>query len=666
MQVPDDEAPYLSVVVPVPGRGDRVSAVQRFADAWISQAKQHDLASELIVVHAAGEALNQIPRRPAEPGCCCIRVIGIQPQLLASKQASRQLEERILVNAGIRRARGAFVLAATIDIVFSEELIKFLASRRLEHGRIYRVDRYDVERGPSFRDSVDEQLAFCREHAMRIHAREGTFPLTPEGLRRNADDDIASRSGTLNFGSGWSPPERYPVTGETFRWIHDDADILARVPDNGGILVLEVEPGPGLDPGAQRLQLLDEHSAPFAEWTLAGRTIAGVAVPPLPSAPRRFRVRVSGGGAPVLNDSRILNLAVFHCDWAKVAAPLGTRPSAMASLRTSPLIRRLLESLRRASPFSSLLNAPRISWRAARLLARRGTDVVQAGLEFHFGPGWYQLEDPGPQAFRWASKNAAVFLRMPKDTSTLAMLVEPGPAQDYRPFDLEIRHAGPSSELLATRHIHGLTYIEFPVPAAPGTIAALSFSPRQSGAPAGTDPRFLNFRVFACGAGARNFRRSTELPQTTVVAADSKPAAKDWARDQESQRRQIQEMGKPAFLHANACSDFILMSRDRWFDLCGFFEVDLDSTHLNSLLCYAAHHAGVQEEALPDPLRIYHVGEDTAPNPDQKSKAALAADFVWLVTQMRTLHAPVIFNTESWGLAGEKLEEEAPPTRTLQ
>ena len=47
-------------------------------------------------------------------------------------------------NVGIRRARGQFVLATNIDILFSDELAKYLAARRLEPGRMYRIDRHDA------------------------------------------------------------------------------------------------------------------------------------------------------------------------------------------------------------------------------------------------------------------------------------------------------------------------------------------------------------------------------------------------------------------------------------------------------------------------------------------------------------------------------------------
>lgn len=47
-------------------------------------------------------------------------------------------------NIGIRRARGEYILTMNPDIIFSDELIKFLTQNPLDKGNFYRVDRHDV------------------------------------------------------------------------------------------------------------------------------------------------------------------------------------------------------------------------------------------------------------------------------------------------------------------------------------------------------------------------------------------------------------------------------------------------------------------------------------------------------------------------------------------
>jgi len=80
-------------------------------------------------------------------------------------------------NVGLRRARGKFVLATPIDILFPNKLIEFIADENLESNKIYRTDRYDVSRKVLEVSSLDERLAFCRENTIWIHTRYGTIPI---------------------------------------------------------------------------------------------------------------------------------------------------------------------------------------------------------------------------------------------------------------------------------------------------------------------------------------------------------------------------------------------------------------------------------------------------------------------------------------------------------
>lgn len=654
MQPPDCGAPYLSIVAAAPSGDaspDLPARVQLFVDSWINQARRHRLDSELIIVAQDPPAL----RWPQDSSPCEIRILDIPRETQIRGHPANQ---RLLINAGIRRARGEFVLATNIDVVFSSELIEFLASQRLEQGRMYRVDRYDVEPGVPSGATPDERLAYCCSHLMRVSAREGVFPVTPAGLRLNAQQDIASINSGLSFGSGWFSPEHYAATGETFRWIDNDAEILASVPERGGILILEAEPGPGLGPLPQTLQILDDCGSVVAGWTIDGRTTTALAVPPTaPGALRKFRLHLPGGGAPVLDDPRILNLAVFRCDWVAPDPPQSPQPSLASAIREhSSTLKRLLGSIRKFQGSSALLKGPLLASRSARLLARRGSDIFEAGMDFELGPGWYYREQSGDDRFRWVSKDARFLLRMPQSTSTLAMLVEPGPAQER--VVLVVRSGDECGEVLTRTLIQGLTYLEFTVPAAPGTIAPLCLTPETPGSPAGRDSRLLSFRVFACGAGKRSFASSPNPRAWLTLNIDSKPATKDWTSRREASP-QLLEMGQPAYLHTNTCADFTLMARSHWFDLRGYSELDLPADHLDSLFCYAAHHAGAREQGLEDPLRIYRAAPSTDPSntpaASPQLQSALHDDLLWLIANMRALHVPVIFNRADWGLADHEL-----------
>jgi hypothetical protein len=127
-------------------------------------------------------------------------------------------------------------------------------------------------------------------------------------------------------------------------------------------------------------------------------------------------------------------------------------------------------------------------------------------------------------------------------------------------------------------------------------------------------------------------------------------------------------------LHTNACGDFTLMAREHWVDLRGYAEFDLYSMNIDSLLCCAAHYAGIREEMLEDPIRIYHIEHDMGsgwtPEGQKRLFDRLTAKGIgWLdwpvvtswATEMERLGSTMIFNRENWGLADDDLPETVLP-----
>jgi hypothetical protein len=155
-QAPYIETPYISVVATARNDdhgGNLLGRMQVFIDAWINQAKRHRLSSELILVEwnppRERERLAAALRWPPDTGPCQVRIIQVPPEVHARYRhaAALPLYQMIAKNVGIRRARGEFILATNIDIVFSDELMMFLSERRLEKSRMYRIDRTDVMSG---------------------------------------------------------------------------------------------------------------------------------------------------------------------------------------------------------------------------------------------------------------------------------------------------------------------------------------------------------------------------------------------------------------------------------------------------------------------------------------------------------------------------------------
>jgi hypothetical protein len=257
---------------------------------------------------------------PEEFGPCEVRFVEVPPDLHARYQHAEALPlyQMIAKNVGIRRARGRFILATNIDILFSDELMAFLAEQRLEPDRMYRIDRHDAMSDVPVEAGIEDQLAYCRTHLLRLNAREGTFALTPEGRRSLAKEDIATAHAGLAFGNGWFPPEKY-WDGEIFRWVDNDAELEVSVGPDPRVLRLELEPGPGMGQRAMQLDVC-EGGRVIMTAEIKHRSLLRIALRQLGSGPVPLRLHVSGGGDAVAHDPRILNFRVFSCQWERTGA----------------------------------------------------------------------------------------------------------------------------------------------------------------------------------------------------------------------------------------------------------------------------------------------------------------------------------------------------------
>jgi len=107
---------------------------------------------------------------------CHVRVVEVSNRVHQRYEHSDglQLFQMIAKNVGIRRAKGRFVLATNLDVILSDELAAFLASR-LDPLCFYRVDRYDVNEHVPLDTSLDERLKYCKENVIRVNRRSGTY-----------------------------------------------------------------------------------------------------------------------------------------------------------------------------------------------------------------------------------------------------------------------------------------------------------------------------------------------------------------------------------------------------------------------------------------------------------------------------------------------------------
>jgi hypothetical protein len=184
--------PYLSVVATARNDdhgGDLLARMRAFAHGLAAQCERHCIEAELIVVEwnppADRVRLADAFEWPDTPWCP-IRIIEVPHELHVRLEHADRLPlfQMIAKNVGIRRARGEFVLATNIDILFSDELMQEIASRRLSPNHVYRVDRHDAAVLPDPATGVARMLEACDRNVVRICTRLGTTDLATDTFYR--------------------------------------------------------------------------------------------------------------------------------------------------------------------------------------------------------------------------------------------------------------------------------------------------------------------------------------------------------------------------------------------------------------------------------------------------------------------------------------------------
>jgi hypothetical protein len=289
------------------------------------------------------------------------------------------------------------------------------------------------------------------------------------------------------------------------------------------------------------------------------------------------------------------------------------------------------------------------------------TDIVAPDSDITLGDGWSEPEYSGNLVYRWAGPWADVFAGPPRDsTQVLCLDVEPAPEFSKTPLLLCV--CDYLGRRIETFRIDERQPIEIKAPAAifDGSAAFRLFVENCDVPAAGTsETRVL--RVFRCAWS------DPSPPTDAPLSQDQNDSALSPVKIASPGKHEIT---CPERLHTNACGDFTLMTREDWFDLRGYAELEVFSFHLDSVLCFAAHHAGIREEVLQEPMRIYHIehGVGSGWTPEGQAelwKRIMAKGIPFLENEdlwawaiaMRRLQAPMIFNRQDWGLVRERLPE---------
>jgi hypothetical protein len=176
------EAPYLTLVAASRNDdhgGNTLYRTQIFIDSFLEQCERHQIPAELILVewNPPGDRapLAEVIRWDHQNAWVDCRVITVPYERHVLIRFSRVLPffQMIAKNVGIRRARGEFILATNIDILFSNELMALIARKPFRADRLYRCDRFDVDSTISKDIPLDEKLQFACRNLIRRNHRSG-------------------------------------------------------------------------------------------------------------------------------------------------------------------------------------------------------------------------------------------------------------------------------------------------------------------------------------------------------------------------------------------------------------------------------------------------------------------------------------------------------------
>ncbi|HEY3248888.1 MAG TPA: hypothetical protein VGK88_11425 [bacterium] len=179
--------PRLSVVVVARNddyEGNFLERMAVFTGTTTQLLEDSRISYELVIVEwnpppGRPSLADALPWRAPERGA--LRFIRVPAEVHRRFPNSERLPlfEYIGKNAGVRRARGSFILVTNPDVIMSAGLVASLAHGPLRSEAYYRVPRYDVRSGIPRGGTLDDILAYCREHIVRVngHWYSSDWPL---------------------------------------------------------------------------------------------------------------------------------------------------------------------------------------------------------------------------------------------------------------------------------------------------------------------------------------------------------------------------------------------------------------------------------------------------------------------------------------------------------
>lgn len=153
---------------------------QAFIDGIYHQAETFGRRVELIIAewNPPKDRVSMAAqyRFPAEHPLVSAAIVTIGNDLHQQYQyaASLPLYQMIAKNAGIRRARGRYILVTNVDILFGDSMFDLITSPdRLRPGALYRANRWDVDRKILDAPDIGSMITACQDNCIRRNTRQG-------------------------------------------------------------------------------------------------------------------------------------------------------------------------------------------------------------------------------------------------------------------------------------------------------------------------------------------------------------------------------------------------------------------------------------------------------------------------------------------------------------
>ena len=192
------DRPKISFVFPVHDPeygGGLLASTQRHIAALIALANRYRLRSEIIIVEwnprQDRPRFRESLRWPDDLGHVSLRFIEVPAEIHRRLANADRIPifEYIAKNAGLRRARGQFLLATNPDLFYSPALVRWLARTSISPGAFYRVDRRDLSEEIPGAASLSCQLRFCSRHVAQVHAFFGSYRPGDADARRRLSEE---------------------------------------------------------------------------------------------------------------------------------------------------------------------------------------------------------------------------------------------------------------------------------------------------------------------------------------------------------------------------------------------------------------------------------------------------------------------------------------------